>query len=131
MAITACDRNQPVGNLLISAAILATGGTLGKISNFAEALNLQFLSKTTFNNIQSQDLLPPIQEAWEEEKGKVMDEVKQLGDVVLAGDARCDSPGHMAKYGSYTMMHVDGEGKSGTRKIVSMNLVQVSEVRDK
>ena len=30
--------------------------------------------------------------------------------MTLAGDARCDTPGHNAKYGSYTLMHVDGQG---------------------
>ena len=44
------------------------------------------------------------------------------------GDARCDTPGHNAKFGSYILMHSDGDGHQGTRKIVSMKLVQVSEV---
>ena len=42
--------------------------------------------------------------------------------LVLAGDGRCDSPGHNAKYGTYSVMEVT------TEKIVDFSLVQVSEV---
>ena len=41
---------------------------------------------------------------------------------MLAGDGRCDSPGHNAKYGTYGLMEVT------TEKIVDFSLVQVSEV---
>lgn len=41
---------------------------------------------------------------------------------MLAGDGRCDSPGHNAKYGTYSVMEVT------TEKIVDFSLVQVSEV---
>ena len=39
--------------------------------------------------------------------------------VVLGGDARCDSPGYSAKYGSYTLMDLV------TKKILDFQLVQV------
>ena len=42
--------------------------------------------------------------------------------LVLASDGRCDSPGHNAKYGTYSVMEVT------TEKIVDFSLVQVSEV---
>ena len=41
---------------------------------------------------------------------------------MLASDGRCDSPGHNAKYGTYSVMEVT------TEKIVDFSLVQVSEV---
>ncbi len=49
---------------------------------------------------------------------------------MLAGDARCDSPGYNAKFGTYTLMHADGCHQSGSRKIVDTQLVQVSEVKN-
>ena len=55
-------------------------------------------------------------------------EVTDGGPATLAGDARCDTPGHRAKYGSYTLMHVDGHGRKGSNRIVAMELVKVSEV---
>ena len=42
--------------------------------------------------------------------------------VNLDGDGSCDSPGHCAKYGTYTLMDED----SGD--VVAFNVVQVSEV---
>ena len=41
---------------------------------------------------------------------------------MLAGDGRCDSPGHNAKYAMYRLIEVT------TEKIVDFSLVQVSEV---
>lgn len=42
--------------------------------------------------------------------------------LVLAGDRLCDSPGHNAKYETYSVMEVT------TEKIVDFSLVQESEV---
>jgi hypothetical protein len=58
----------------------------------------------------------------------VVEELKAKDTLVLAGDARMDSPGHNAKYGSYTLMDMDGNGSEGNRKIVAMEMVQVTEV---
>ena len=44
--------------------------------------------------------------------------------MVLIGDGRCDSPGHSAKYCTYTLMDSD----SG--KIVDTTVVAVTEVGD-
>ena len=43
-------------------------------------------------------------------------------ELWLSGDGRCDSPGHNAKYGTYTMIDQQSE------KIVDFQIVQVSEV---
>ena len=45
-----------------------------------------------------------------------------------AGDARWDMPDHSAKYGSYTLMQVDGHGRKGSNRIVAMELVRVSDM---
>lgn len=39
--------------------------------------------------------------------------------LILAGDGRCDSPGHCAKYGSYTLI------EQRINRVVSVKLVQV------
>ena len=62
-----------------------------------------------------------VNKAWKEERSSVLDEVKSNGPVNLIGDGRCDSPGHNAKYCTYTMMTDEG-------KVAAMNLVQVTEV---
>lgn len=51
----------------------------------------------------------------------MLDEVKSNGPVNLIGDGRCDSPGHNAKYCTYTMMTDEG-------KMAAINIVQVTEV---
>ena len=43
------------------------------------------------------------------------------GDAVVEGDMRCDSPGHCAKYGTYTLI------EARLRKIVTFWLVQVNK----
>jgi hypothetical protein len=106
---------------MVSAAILYSGNTYTALADFSAALDMQFLSKTTYNKIQKNVLLPVVQEAWTEER-KGADAGLQSARVIVAGDCRCDSPGHNAKYGSYSLMSISN------RKIVALNLVQVSEV---
>ena len=83
-----------------------------------------------FDRYQKEVLVPVVQEAWNLEwKGTALGlGVKGGSSVTLAGDARCDTPGHNAKYGSYALMLVDGEGRQGINGTVALELVQVSEV---
>ena len=114
-------KNIAAGNLLSSAAILFSGNTFSHIAQFASFLNLKFFSHTTFYNIQNKYLFPVVNKAWKEERSSVLDEVKSNGPVNLIGDGRCDSPGHNAKYCTYTMMTDEG-------KVAAINVVQVTEV---
>ena len=52
----------------------------------------------------------------------VRQELVNKSAIHLNGDGRCDSPGHNAKYGTYTLMYDD------TGKVVTFSVVQVSEV---
>lgn len=57
------------------------------------------------------------------EQKTLLEKAKQSGKaVVLGGDMRADSPGHCAKYGSYTMMSLDDN------RVVDIQLVQSNEV---
>ena len=49
-------------------------------------------------------------------------ELKHSDPIDLCGDGRADSPGHNAKYGTYTLM------EESTGKIIDFHLVQVTEV---
>ena len=118
----------PLGNMLLSAAILFPGLSYTSVSDLARCLGLLFLSHSTYYENQKTTLFPVLQEAWELEREGAALEVHEGGPATLAGDARCDTPGHSAKYGSYTLMHVDGHGQKGSNRIVAMELVQVSEV---
>jgi len=112
----------PAGNLLLAAAILFTGNTFARINEFCACLNLKFISKSLFYDVQDKYLYPVIGEAWDNETKSVVEQFQQERFLSLCGDGRCDSPGHNAKYGTYTMM----EESSG--KVVSFNIVQVTEV---
>ena len=50
----------------------------------------------------------------------VRQELVKKGAINLHGDGRCDSPGHSAKYGTYTLMD------NGSGKVVAFSVVQVS-----
>ena len=66
-------------------------------------------------------MLPVVSKSWTEHQDSVMSFL--AGETVkLIGDGRCDSPGHSAKYGTYTMMD------ASTGLIIDHEVVQVSEV---
>ena len=113
---------QPIGNILLSGAILCSGETYERVKHMCHLVNIKFPSKTTYNNIQKDYLLPEIQMAWQSEQAQCIAEVNERGGSVwLAGDGRCDSPGFSAKYCLYS--HID----MSSNKILSLQLVQVTE----
>ena len=65
-------------------------------------------------------LQPAINCIWEKEQEVLINllQVKKQG-LVLGGDDRADSPGHSAKYGSYSVVDVK------QNKVVDLKLVQV------
>ncbi|KAJ8353477.1 hypothetical protein SKAU_G00210440 [Synaphobranchus kaupii] len=111
--------NIPAGNLHICAATLFTGSTFSKVTKFLDALNAQGISPSTFYKHQSKLLFPTINWQWNQDQAKVISDTKAAGDVILGGDMRADSPGHCAKYGSYSMMDLK------SNKIIEIQLLQV------
>ena len=113
--------NMSAGNLLVSASVLFSGSTMHRFAAMADILKLQSLSESEFYRIQDACLFPIIQKAYD----RHIDTVNAwLGDapLLLIGDGRCDSPGHLAKYGTYTLMD------QNTGVILDFQQVQVSEV---
>ena len=115
--------NKPAGNILIPAATVITGGTYESTKQFANALNLNFVNKDQFYNVQDKIVFPVINNVYEKQRKDVTETIKKEDTPVnLCGDGRSDSPGHNAKYGTYSLM----DETSG--KIVDFSLVHVSEV---
>ena len=110
-----------IGKLLIPAAILFTGNTFQHVADFAKYFNVQFVS-AHYYSIQNSHLFSVVHHTWKAEQGKLIQQLQQLSSVGLCGDGPSDSPGHSAKYGTYTMMD-----ETSTR-IVEFNIVQVTEV---
>ena len=99
-----------------------TGNTYTAIKNFASCLGLKFVSENVFYRTQDRYLFPVVNETWEKERRALVQALCRQDSVNLNGDGRCDSPGHNAKYGTYTLMD------DNTGKIASFSVVQVSEV---
>jgi hypothetical protein len=118
---------QPLGNVLIAASTLFNGLTHTRLAEWAKAMNLLFIGKDTYNKLQKDVLFPTVQEAWKAEKKRAISVIKkQKGGATLAGDCRCDSPGHSAKYGSYSLMNISPKAP---QLIATIQLVDVTEVR--
>ena len=110
------------GNLLIPAAILYSGNTYKHTADFARHLNLQFVSPSHYYKIQKTILFPVVQQTWIKSQATIVKQMKQTSSVDVCGDGRCDSPGHSAKYGTYTLMD------EKTNLIIELSVVQVTEV---
>ena len=63
---------------------------------------------------------PAIRLVWERQQRKLLSKLMiEKKGLVLAGDGRADSPGHSAKYGSYSIIDIN------KNKVVDVKLVQV------
>lgn len=111
---------MPVGNLILSAAILLSGNLPSQTLRLFNLMNVPCICRSTFHRHQSRYVIPSILQSWTDEQAAVIEEAKQLGGgLCLAGDGRCDSPGHSAKYGGYNTIEVR------LNKVIDVQLVQV------
>ena len=109
---------MPVGNLCVTAAAYFSGCSTVKAMNFLKSANIGTISQNTFFRIQKHYVVPAISSVWMYAQAKLLKE-RQNRPVKLAGDGRCCSPGHTAKYGSYTLMDAE------CGQILCVELVQV------
>ncbi|XP_059923512.1 uncharacterized protein LOC132469541 [Gadus macrocephalus] len=117
------NRNMPTCNLLLSGAIHFSGCLATQTLRMMTLFGLQCISASTFFRHQRRYTIPVIIQAWQNEQAKNFSDLKAMdGGLVVAGDCRSDSPGHCAKYGSYTLI------EDRVNKVVDVQLVQSSEV---
>ncbi|XP_026080665.1 uncharacterized protein LOC113057435 isoform X2 [Carassius auratus] len=114
--------STPMGNLLLSAATHFTGGSFIQLRKIFKAMELKIHQYVTFRRHCRSFLEPAIVHKWRSEQRKIIQKLQEGGKIALSGDMRADSPGHSAKYGSYTLMHMH------SNTIVDLQLVQSSEV---
>lgn len=113
------------GNLALSAGLFFSGIQFAKFEQFASTINLKSIGEDCYYNLREKHVYPTIDTHWEREQSRVFDKLKgRLEPVTLAGDGRCDSPGHCAKYGTYTMLDVE------TDLVVDFKVVSVCEVKN-
>ena len=110
---------QLVMNVLLSLAVLMAGASISKILLVFRHMGLVCYSARTFFKHQRSFLFPAVIHHWESYQTDLLNKVKDLKDVVWAGDGLYDSMGHSAKYGAYTLLCTT------IMKIVHFELVQV------
>ena len=115
--------SMAAGNLLFSAGILFTGNDYSNIAYFTKATNVQFFSQRNFSSTQKKYLFPIVNNTFAEHQVDIFNEVRNT-EVVAGGDGRCDSPGHSAKYGTYSIVN------TASSKVLDFSLVQVTEVKN-
>ena len=74
--------------------------------------------------LQKLYLIPSVSSVWVKQQSELLRNLQQEKEIVLGGDCRCDSPGHSAKYGSYSFMELN------SNKVIDIQLVQVNEVKN-
>ena len=95
-----------------------SGSTPTKAIRMLTSINVCCISTRTFFRHQATVLIPAINSRWEGEQQRLC---RQLAGapLTLGGDGRADSPGHCAKFGTYTLLDLK------SNLIVDTQVVQV------
>ncbi|XP_021356047.1 uncharacterized protein LOC110451810 [Mizuhopecten yessoensis] len=114
----------PSGNLKLSCGILFAGSLPSKSLRIFDFMNVSSISNDTFLKHQRHYLQPAILDVWESNRFRHIQEIQCDGrKISIGGDGRCDTPGHSAKFGSYSVMDLD-DGR-----VLDVQLVQSNEVK--
>ncbi|XP_050954852.1 uncharacterized protein LOC127156157 [Labeo rohita] len=114
---------MPACNLLLSGAIHFSGCMASQTIRMLKLFGLQSISVGTFFRHQRLYTISTIVQAWQNEQAGVIKELKEMrAGLILSGDCRSDSPGHCAKYGTYSLI------EDRINKVLDIQLVQSSEV---
>ena len=81
-------------NILVPAAIFITGNSYSSFMELCDVMNLQALSTRQCYSVQRRYIIPEVEEMWELHNTAVLSALHGSA-LVLSGDARCDSPGHI------------------------------------
>ena len=77
------------------------------------------ICESTFFRHQKRYLIPHVLNVWSEQESNLVAEARERGNLELQGDGRCDSPGHSATYGTYSVID------SGVNKVIATETVKV------
>lgn len=116
--------SMPTGNLVLSAAILFSGCCVKQSLVMFQHANVSCFSERTFHNIQQHYLVPAVERVWKAHQDALFDFIRRQNEAVdVVGDDRCCSPGHTAKYWSYSLMDLE------LGQILDVQLIQSNEVK--
>ncbi|KAF3842786.1 hypothetical protein F7725_001635 [Dissostichus mawsoni] len=95
------------GNIMLSASILFAGATATKVLRVLTHMGVATISTRSFFRHQQSILCEAIQRLWRERQTWMMSALQaDHENIVCGGDGRADTPGHSAKYGTYTLMEL-------------------------
>ena len=80
-------------NLTLSAVILYSGNTFGKIREMMQIVNIAFLGQTSYYKIQKQILFPVANQVYNDNRTEILSTLKS-NKLELVVDGRSDSPGY-------------------------------------
>ncbi|XP_035037101.1 uncharacterized protein LOC118123687 isoform X1 [Hippoglossus stenolepis] len=114
--------STPAGNIHLSAAIYFSGASFFQLEKIFKAMHISVFQYDTFRRHASMYLEPSILHKWKIGQEVLLQQLSQKDSIIIGGDMRTDSPGHSAKYGSYSVMHLE------RNTIIDIQLVQSNEV---
>ena len=110
----------PAGNILTSAAILYSGALPSKSLRVFDILNCSAISRQSYFRHQRDFLQLAVHNVWDQLQQSLLAQfIMNERGLILSGDGRADSPGHSAKFGSYTVIELT------CNKVIDFKLVQV------
>ena len=80
-------------NLTLSAVILYSGNTFGRIREMMQIVNIAFLGQTSYYKIQKQILFPVANQVYNDNRTEILSTLKS-NKLELVVDGRSDSPGY-------------------------------------
>ena len=110
---------MPIGNIKLASSIFANGASPTKVLRMMRAMECPTVSLATYFNLQKHYIVNAVGSVYSSRQDIMFQDCKEGPKLKLGGDARCDSPGHMAKYSSYSLMDLV------KNKILVTELIQV------
>ena len=100
------------------------GSLPSKVLRFFKHMGVPAISDDTYFAHQRSVLLPTVEAVWRQfQQHYITTAQMQNHSVTIGGDGRADTPGHCAKFGTYTLMDLD------LMKVVDVRLVQVNQLQ--
>ncbi|XP_073727771.1 uncharacterized protein [Misgurnus anguillicaudatus] len=98
-----------VGDFMLGVNLLLSGNNFKKTPRPTKIKKIGITDPPTFSIQKAGFCVDNIREFWNQERDKVISQLKTKDSVVLLGDARMDSPGFCAQYCTYTTMENDSK----------------------